>query len=855
MKIILKYHKPLIVVLLFAGIILETKFVSSQNYGLKFNGYNFTLDKRTELDLTHDELLKFRDEFEISFDYKATRILPNSGVGLFGYVFRIVNQEDNNIDLISTPTPQISLNIVFGRSNTIIPVRYPPEAIDNWIKIRVKFLLGEDRLIFYTPDTFYVKDGIGFKKQESIKIIFGVNDYKRFKNSDVPSMTIKDIELFEKGKPKYHWVLDEREGLWAIDRIKGKKAKVTNPSWLSLNHQNWQKEIEHEFKGSVSVTADPLNGNIFMVREKELITYSVQKNSLKMREYKNDSSFLNNQYRVIFNNNDKKIYAYLVDEGPCFSLDTETGVWSEIIPPGEIKPFFRHHNVSFHGSSGNVYLFGGYGLHKYNNTIIKIDLKERKWVKMPTNDSVFHPRYLAGLGALNDTLYILGGFGSKSGNQLINPQSYFDLIGYSIRDSSLFMKFEIPHLADDMMVGNSMWIDAETRDYYALIFNKLIFNGNLQLIRGNLDSPEVNLVGDKIPFRFLDIRSFVDLYYMPTQHKLYAYLSYAEDSTTQVAIYSIDYPPNYSVTEPAKLKSKKSVFYIAGAFIFLLMGIFFIRKRLQSNNLPENKIADAENNNDRESENYLRDVWKEDYQVIFFGGFQIFNKNHEDITNQFSPLLKELFLLIFLHSFKNDKGISSEKITELLWFDKSEKSARNNRAVNTAKLRSILKEIGLCDLSKKTGYWKIIPEKSDIKIDYIDFLNITSAKTNLTKRNVSQLIKITQKGSFLSDLHYEWLDDFKASVSDKIIDTLLKYSKSVDVRNEPEFIIHLTDSILNFDMVNEEAMILKCQAEYFMGNHSLAKATYETFFKKYMGMYGQQYGHSFHDILEMKAEY
>jgi len=43
--------------------------------------------------------------------------------------------------------------------------------------------------------------------------------------------------------------------------------------------------------------------------------------------------------------------------------------------------------------------------------------------------------------------------------------------------------------------------------------------------------------------------------------------------------------------------------------------------------------------------------------ILFFGGFQIINRDGIDITSKFTPLLKELFLLIFLNSIK-DKGIS-----------------------------------------------------------------------------------------------------------------------------------------------------------------------------------------------------
>ena len=127
-------------------------------------GYDVTLDKRTGLELTPGGFFNFQDEFEISFDYKVTRIKPDSNVGLFGYIFRIINKEDYNIDLLSTPTPEIGLNIVLGKLNSIIPVIYSEENINNWIKLRIKLLLADDRLIFYTPDTFYVQDKVGLKK-------------------------------------------------------------------------------------------------------------------------------------------------------------------------------------------------------------------------------------------------------------------------------------------------------------------------------------------------------------------------------------------------------------------------------------------------------------------------------------------------------------------------------------------------------------------------------------------------------------------------------------------------------------------------------------------------------------------
>ncbi|MDP2160815.1 MAG: hypothetical protein Q8K02_10055, partial [Flavobacterium sp.] len=87
---------------------------------------------------------------------------------------------------------------------------------------------------------------------------------------------------------------------------------------------------------------------------------------------------------------------------------------------------------------------------------------------------------------------------------------------------------------------------------------------------------------------------------------------------------------------------------------------------------------------------------------------------------------------------------------------------------------------------------------------------------------------------------------------DRIMDTLVEYGQKEDIKTEAEFIIHLADCIFNFDLVNEEAMILKCKAQYCLGKHSHAKATYDKFFKEFVTMYNQEYDKAFTDIINCK---
>jgi two-component SAPR family response regulator len=228
-------------------------------------------------------------------------------------------------------------------------------------------------------------------------------------------------------------------------------------------------------------------------------------------------------------------------------------------------------------------------------------------------------------------------------------------------------------------------------------------------------------------------------------------------------------------------------------------------------------------------EEYIRGSHGNKNAIFLFGDLQFFTPDGNEITKYFTPLLKELFLVIVLYSIKLDRGVSSEKLNEILWFDKSEKSARNNRSVNIAKLKSLLEQMGSCHLSKDTGYWKIEIDYSAISVDYYNYLNIVSNKNKLNKQKILQLTHITQRGNFLSNIEYEWLDAFKSEVSNEIIDSYIQYANGIQIADDPEFLIKLANDIFYFDPVNEEAMIFKCKALVHLGKHSLAKNAFETF--------------------------
>ncbi len=236
--------------------------------------------------------------------------------------------------------------------------------------------------------------------------------------------------------------------------------------------------------------------------------------------------------------------------------------------------------------------------------------------------------------------------------------------------------------------------------------------------------------------------------------------------------------------------------------------------------------------------------------IFLFGDFQLFDHRGNDITKYFTPLIKELFLVILLYSLRWERGISSEKLKELLWFDKTVESARNNRSVNIAKLKTILDNMEHCEISKETGYWKANIDFSKITVDYHIYLSIIKDKRELNKQKIQELAEIIQRGSFLSNLEYEWLDSFKSEISNQVIDIYQHFANSIEISKDPEFLIEIANYIFYFDTVNEEAMMLKCKALVHLGKHSLAKGAFENFRKEYKIIYGEEFSKDFHAILE-----
>jgi DNA-binding SARP family transcriptional activator len=828
----------------------------SQSYGLGFNGQEFSKDLRTGVDLSPKGYLSFNKEFELSF---KMLLRPNVKM-YFGYIARIIDKQGRNIDLIFNyrSIDSSAIEVVCGQKLTKISFNADILKLCNkWTEFRLKIDLTKNKVSVYSAVNDCQIEDSGVNLSGDVKILFGMNDFSHFKTADLPSMKIKDICIYEKGKLSREWPLDETLGEKAYDKIRKQVALIKNPVWLKPEHTKWQKVNSSILAGNCEIAFNEKDEKIYLIGDDQLIIYSAKSNTTEKVVYKERANILLPGRQAFYNPDTKTIFSCDIDLKMVSEFDFNTSMWKQQVPPNSFATVFLHHNQYYSSLEKALYIFGGYGQHTYKNLIQKYGIGTGVWEVLKPTGEIFNPRYLAATGVVNDTAFILGGYGSVTGKQIINPQNYYDLMAFSLKDHKFRKVYDFIPPAEDLCFSNSMVIDPESRSFYALAFSVLKYDGYLQLVKGSLQKPEIKLIASKIPYSFHDVKSFSSLYYCESSQKLIAAtMLLNNDKQTEINLYSISSPPNDRLQEAIT----SNTIPLRWTYLFLLVAIIFtfsliFRKRIKRGN--------ASKSNDPQNSHVLSETiasgalaeHKTPYRnsVFFFGGFQVFNSEGTDITCRFSPLLKELFLLIWLNSIKNNKGISSEKINEILWYDKDEKSASNNRAVNIGKLKQIIGEIDTCTLSHKTAYWKIDFDEMVVYNDYFECIKVAGAKKTITKEKINKLIDFSLKGIFLMNSNYEWLDEFKANISNNLIDILVELAHKQKIEGDPDFILRLADTIFIFDIVNEEAMILKCKALTLLGKHSLASTTFAKFSKEFEILYDKKYDKTFDEVLTMSG--
>ncbi|MDO5608317.1 MAG: hypothetical protein Q4G08_07685 [Capnocytophaga sp.] len=234
----------------------------------------------------------------------------------------------------------------------------------------------------------------------------------------------------------------------------------------------------------------------------------------------------------------------------------------------------------------------------------------------------------------------------------------------------------------------------------------------------------------------------------------------------------------------------------------------------------------------------------EEKAVYLLGDFKVYDQKGANIASLFSPILKEIFVVLIVKSAEN--GISTDKIIDLIWGGTQDKKAKNSRAVYFSRLRNLLEKIGNAQLTNENGKWML--SMDDVFVDYWQFRKAVS--NDLKNEEWELFLQLISKGTLLKSADYQWISNYQASVSDISLHILSSYIEASKPTIDPQFSIDLANIINQFDTLNEDALIIKCKSYITLGQHSKAKEVYDKFANDYQQIYGESFSKSFNEIKE-----
>ncbi len=280
--------------------------------------------------------------------------------------------------------------------------------------------------------------------------------------------------------------------------------------------------------------------------------------------------------------------------------------------------------------------------------------------------------------------------------------------------------------------------------------------------------------------------------------------------------------------------SKNSELLIFGLIIILLLVLVLsIRNRKRTNNQLFSNLLKADSSN----------------QIKLFNEFKAINNMGKEITNLFTPKVKELFLFVLIYTIKNGNGARISDVNEQLWPGIESKKIANNRAVTLNKLRKILNDIDGIEIVIQNRSL-VLKMNDPFFSDYAEAINLCQTAGGMSRRQLETFFVLVKKGSLLKDINWNWLDDIRGYTGNLVIDNLLKLASILKKENKLEGLDSIAKRILDYDYLNEEAIYLQIWVLQKTNNSHLAKFNFKSFCTKYEESLGEPFSMDFEEFIK-----
>lgn len=813
--------------------------------GLYFSSHEVIQDKRTSLNLTPLDYFRFSNQFTLEFEANFRK-----GDGYYGYIFRLLGDDTTNIDLVSNLASTTSNFWLVYKEQTLLSFKWDQlkgAGYDEWVKIKFDIDLPNSCASLSIND---VKQDVTFPTSINtnlFNIVFGALHLQHFVSVDVCPMSLKNVRIYNDGELCRYWSLSEHSNDQVFDEVKNAEASVSNPNWIIDRHVKWKKVKEFEMEGIMGSSHDTRNRRIFFINEKEI--YCIYLDSLVVDTIPFLGSKPYNEKlarQIIYNEYFDQLWSYDFDNERINIFNFDTRTWSENSNT-IVESLYAHQNRFISPVDSSLITISGYGHYTYSSIVHHYNRQTQSWEMIDRKDQI-GPRYLSGSTVMNnETALIFGGYGSQTGQQELSPNFYYDLYYFDLNNYTFRKIWTLPTPEIPFVPIETLVYDEGQNCFYTLVYNNMHHNTNLRLARFNIDDGEYVIYNDSIPYNFLDIDSWTSLFMNTKSSELITYIT----TGSKVEIFSIAYPPRLKKDILQKTKKTKygSQLYWVTVILVSLMCVFYIYKRNRRRKTTPHYEVPIDMNY---IELIVPPEQNKSASIYLLGTFKIIDSDGSDITSNFAPTTTQLFLLMLMNTIKNGKGTTSQELKNILWYDKDDNSARNNRNVYINKLRIILKSFEKIKIINDDGYQTI----QGLELVFCDYVRV-QALINLLKNNpffnkqvFVELVDLALTGTLLPLCQFEWLESHQTEYANLIIDTLLRFKDHAEVKSDLILLVKMADTILLHDNIDEDAISIKCYALFHMGHKKQALDSFNKFVVDYESLLAEKTKLTFEDLIK-----
>ena len=840
---------------------------SLYDYGLYLKSHTVSAVERTTLYLDDNQPFPIKNDFTISFQIYVRTNEPDFGSILHLHTntnqyirFSFVAGEERHF-------PALVLN------EGIITIDTPIER-EKWLDVSLHLRL-KDNVIEVDYDNKKVSAMVPLEDTKNISALFGqMENYL----ADVAPINLRNITVTQDGKQTREWKLWKHNDDVCYDMKEKAIARAIHPFWLIDNHIEWKLIHQAHIPGKLDVAFNAREALFYLVKPQSIEVLD-EKGTLRQKitiregypavEYPN---------HLLYDTLTNKLISYYLKKGSTSYFSFDTSKWSNVERNMDEASNYNHART-FNPADSSFYFFGGYGFYQYRNDLFRMKSGSYK-LEQVEYERPLYPRYSAAMAIVGDELFVFGGRGNKYGKQELSTHFYFGLCAINLKTNQSRMVWQRNSPQEDgTLMASSMYFEPSDSSFYAVSMSK---GGVLWKIsmKDSVYTEVSKPIYNESNYQDCDF----SLYSSPAHGKLFLVLDkILNDHTHNVYIYSINMPlvneGDIRQSANTTIVNGHKYLYITGIILLLIAaGMIFYRSRCSNrkdktitikeieevpviighHNTPEQPLIAGqhtimqEKGNIQETDavsakttNYYD---RSRASISLCGCFNVRDKDGNDITSNFTPRLKHLLIMLILYTEKNEQGILASKTTEILWPEKEETSARNNRNVNLRKLRVLLESIGDVEVITENNFLRI-KWGTTVFCDYHTLLTCTQQfEQEKSEELLNRILELLLYGPLLPNTIFDWLDDFKDAYSSHSID-LLKNLLDIEIqRNHQEMIIRLADIMFLHDPLNEEALAAKCAVLSAQGKKGIARNLYDRFCKEYRDSMGENYKIPFADL-------